>query len=63
MACNAAKSQDAEVWVIAFATTLTNDMKNCASDPSKAAGISTSAELIAKFQEIGSKIGSLRLSE
>jgi len=63
MACNAAKSQDAQVWVIAFATTLTQDMKNCASDESKAAGISTSAELIAKFQEIGSKIGSLRLSE
>ena len=63
MACNAAKSQNTEVWVIAFATTLTDDMRKCASDDSKAAGISSSADLIAKFQEIGSKIGSLRLSQ
>ena len=62
MACNAAKSQNAEVWVIAFATTLTDEMKTCASDESKAAGISTTPDLIAKFEEIGSKIGSLRLS-
>jgi len=49
--------------VIAFSTTLTDAMKKCASDDSKAAGISTTPELIAKFQEIGSKIGSLRLSQ
>ena len=63
MACNAAKSEGIEVWVIAFATTLTDDMKNCASTPDKAAGINNSADLIKKFQEIGSKIGALRLSE
>ena len=63
MACNAAKSQNVEVWVIAFSTTLTADMQRCASDPSKAAGISNTPELIAKFEEIGSKIGSLRLSQ
>lgn len=63
MACNAAKGQNIDVWVIAFSTTLTAEMQNCASSPSQAAGISTSADLIAKFQEIGSKIGSLRLSQ
>jgi Flp pilus assembly protein TadG len=63
MACNAAKSQGIEVWVIAFATTLTTDMQNCASRPSNAAGITTTPALIAKFAEIGSKIGSLRLSQ
>lgn len=63
MACNEAKSQNAEVWVIAFATTLTDDMKKCATDESKAAGLSTTPQLIAKFQEIGNKIGSLRLSQ
>ncbi|MFV1920230.1 MULTISPECIES: TadE/TadG family type IV pilus assembly protein [Sphingomonas] len=63
MACNAAKGQNIDVWVIAFSTTLTSEMQNCASSPSQAAGISTSADLIAKFQEIGSKIGSLRLSQ
>lgn len=63
MACNAAKSKGIDVWVIAFATTLTSDMEKCASKPEQAAGLSTNAALIAKFQEIGSKIGSLRLSE
>jgi Flp pilus assembly protein TadG len=63
MACNAAKGQNIDVWVIAFSTTLTSEMQNCASSPTQAAGISTSADLIAKFQEIGSKIGSLRLSQ
>lgn len=62
MACNAAKSKGIDVWVIAFATTLTADMQNCASKPSQAAGLGSNAALIAKFQEIGSKIGSLRLS-
>ncbi|MFV0622407.1 TadE/TadG family type IV pilus assembly protein [Sphingomonas sp. ac-8] len=62
MACNAAKGQNIDIWVIAFSTTLTQDMIDCASTPSQAAGINTSADLIAKFKEIGSKIGSLRLS-
>ena len=63
MACNAAKATGTEIWVIAFATTLTADMQNCASKPEQASGLSTNAALIAKFQEIGSKIGSLRLSQ
>jgi Flp pilus assembly protein TadG len=63
MACNAAKSQDVQLYVIAFSTTLTADMQNCASQPSMASGISTAPALIAKFQEIGSKIGSLRISQ
>lgn len=63
MACNAAKSKGIDVWVIAFATKLTTDMERCASKPDQAASLSTNAALIAKFEEIGSKIGSLRLSE
>jgi Flp pilus assembly protein TadG len=62
MACNAAKAKGIDVWVVAFATTLTDDMKNCASKATQAAGLSTRDQLIAKFQEIGTKIGSLRLS-
>lgn len=63
MACNAAKSQGIQLYVIAFSTTLTTDMQNCATNPAMASGISTSTALIAKFQEIGSKIGSLRISQ
>lgn len=63
MACNAAKSQNVQLYVIAFSTTLTADMQNCASAPTMASGINSSAALIAKFKEIGSKIGSLRISQ
>jgi len=63
MACNAAKSRNIDVWVVAFATSLTKDMENCASRPEQASGISTNDDLIKKFKEIGSKIGSLRLSQ
>ena len=63
MACNAAKSQNIDVWVVAFSTSLTTDMQNCASRPEQASGIATNDDLIKKFKEIGSKIGSLRLSE
>ncbi|TCP67823.1 TadE/TadG family type IV pilus assembly protein [Sphingomonas sp. PP-CE-1G-424] len=63
MACNAAKSQNVQLYVIAFSTTLTTDMQNCATTPAMASGISTAPALIAKFQEIGSKIGSLRINQ
>ena len=63
MACNAAKSQNVQLYVIAFSTTLTTDMQNCATTPAMASGISTASALIAKFQEIGSKIGSLRINQ
>lgn len=63
MACNAARAQGVQLYVIAFSTTLTDDMRNCASQPSMASGITTSADLIAKFKEIGTKVGSLRISQ
>ncbi len=63
MACNAAKSEGIQLYVIAFSTTLTADMENCATTPAMASGISTAPALIAKFQEIGSKIGSLRINQ
>ncbi|BCA61627.1 hypothetical protein HMP09_0861 [Sphingomonas sp. HMP9] len=63
MACNAAKSEGIQLYVIAFSTTLTADMENCATTKAMASGITTAPALIAKFQEIGSKIGSLRISQ
>lgn len=63
MACNAAKAKGIDVWVIAFDTTLTTDMQNCASKPEQAASLNDRAALIQKFQEIGTRIGSLRLSQ
>lgn len=63
MACNAARAQGVQLYVIAFSTALTDDMRNCASQPSMASGITSSAALIAKFKEIGTKVGSLRISQ
>ncbi|HEV2816840.1 MAG TPA: TadE/TadG family type IV pilus assembly protein [Allosphingosinicella sp.] len=63
MICNAAKSLNISIWVIAFGTTLTTDMTNCASNANQAATINDRDALIAKFREIGNNIGALRLTQ
>ncbi len=63
MACNAARGMGFSVWVIAFGTTLTPEMTSCASNPNQAAASSSSADLIARFRQIGSNIGALRLTQ
>lgn len=63
MICNAAKSLNISIWVIAFGTTLTSDMQNCASNASQASTIGNRDALIDKFQEIGNNIGALRLTQ
>jgi len=63
MICNAAKSLNISIWVIAFGTTLSTDMQNCASNSNQAATINDRDALIAKFREIGNNIGALRLTQ
>jgi len=63
MACNAARGMGFSVWVIAFGTTLTPEMASCASNPNQAAASTNSADLIARFRQIGSNIGALRLTQ
>jgi Flp pilus assembly protein TadG len=63
MICNAAKSMNVSIWVIAFGTTLTSDMQNCASNANQASTISNRDALIDKFKEIGNNIGALRLTQ
>ncbi len=63
MVCNAVKGMNVSVWVIAFGTTLTNDMRECASNANQASTASDSATLIQRFREIGSNIGMLRLTQ
>jgi Flp pilus assembly protein TadG len=63
MICNAAKSLNISIWVIAFGTTLSSDMQNCASNANQAATIGNRDALIAKFREIGNNIGALRLTQ
>jgi Flp pilus assembly protein TadG len=63
MVCNAARGMGFSVWVIAFGTVLTDEMKACASNPNQAAASSSSADLIDRFRQIGANIGALRLTQ
>lgn len=62
MICNAAKSMNVSIWVIAFGTTLSQDMIECASNANQASTSADRDALIARFREIGSNIGALRLT-
>ena len=58
--CEATKAKGIRVWVIAFASTLTTDLKACASDGSSFTAKSSS-ELNKAFQEIARDVGELRI--
>ncbi|MFY7837802.1 MAG: TadE/TadG family type IV pilus assembly protein [Novosphingobium sp.] len=58
--CEVAKAKGFRVWVIAFASSLTEDLSGCAS--SNSAFLATNAtELNEKFQEIAKSVGELRI--
>ena len=59
--CRAAQAENITVWVVAFGTTLTSNLTNCAS-PGRAFQANDSATLNARFQEIAQKIAQLRLT-
>ena len=63
MICNAAKGMNMSIWVIALGTTLSQDMIDCASNANQASTSADRATLIARFQQIGSQIGALRLTQ
>ena len=62
MICNAAKSMNASVWVIGFATSLNSNLTGCASNTGQATTSTDSESLIARFRQIGNQIGALRLT-
>ncbi len=59
--CRAAQAENITVWVVAFGTTLTQNLIDCAS-PGRAFQASDTATLNARFQEIAQKIAALRLT-
>ena len=63
IACAEAKTKVNSIWVIAFASTLSSELTNCASSPDQASISANATQLTAKFVEIGNKIGALRLSK
>jgi Flp pilus assembly protein TadG len=63
MICNAAKSMGYSIWVIAFGSSLQDHLLECASNANQASVASNRDELIARFRQIGSNIGALRLTQ
>ncbi len=59
-ACEEVKSQGTTVWVIAFGTSLNDDMKSCSSD-GRAYYASDTAALKNQFKYIASQVANLRL--
>jgi Flp pilus assembly protein TadG len=60
--CNAAEQENITVWVVAFGTSLTQNLIDCAS-PGRAFQANDNATLTARFQEIAQKIAALRLTQ
>jgi len=63
MICNAAKTLNASIWVIGFGVSLSDELKECASNASQASTVADRDALIARFRQIGSQIGALRLTQ
>ncbi|HUD30076.1 MAG TPA: pilus assembly protein TadG, partial [Novosphingobium sp.] len=59
-ACEAVKDKGIRVWVIAFTSGLSDDLKTCASDDSSYPATNAS-ELNTAFQEIAKQVGELRV--
>ncbi len=63
MMCAATKQMGVSIWVIAFASSLSDSLASCATSASQASVSANSAGLTAKFVEIGKSIGALRLTQ
>ena len=61
-ACRAARQENISVWVVAFGTTLSQNLIDCAT-PGRAFAATDSADLADRFEEIAEKIAALRLTE
>ena len=61
-ACRAARQENISVWVVAFGTSLTQNLIDCAT-PGRAFAASNSAELDERFKEIAQQIAALRLTQ
>ncbi len=61
-ACKAARNKNISVWVVAFGTTLTQNLIDCAT-PGRAFSANDADELDDAFREIAQKIAALRLTD
>jgi hypothetical protein len=56
------KAKGIRLWVIAFGTSLTTNLRTCASTSSSFTA-SNASQLDAAFQEIANQVGELRLTQ
>ena len=61
-ACDAAKNEDVVVWMVAFGTAITDDMRYCATGD-RVYFAADSSQLRTQFKSIASQIASLRLGQ
>ncbi len=61
-ACDAAKNEDVVVWMVAFGTAITDDMRYCATGD-RVYFAADSVQLRTQFKSIASQIASLRLGQ
>ena len=61
-ACRAARNENISVWVVAFGTTLTQNLIECAT-PGRAYSANDAQTLTDNFKEIAEKIAALRLTK
>ena len=61
-ACRAARQENISVWVVAFGTSLSQNLIDCAT-PGRAFEATNSAELEERFKEIAQQIAALRITE
>lgn len=62
VACRAARQENISVWVIAFGTTLTQNLIDCAT-PGRAFQANDTAALETRFEQIAQEIAALRLTQ
>jgi len=60
--CRAAQQENITVWVVAFGTTLTQNLRDCAS-PGRAFQANDNATLTEQFRQIAQTIAALRLTQ
>ncbi|MFD1951120.1 TadE/TadG family type IV pilus assembly protein [Sphingomonas arantia] len=61
--CNSIKDKQITIWVVAYAQTMTDELKECATDASHAISAPTDAVLKTRLADIATRIAALRLSK
>lgn len=63
MACNQIRGKRAMIWVVAFDSTVSPALQECAANPAQVTIASNRQQLIEQFTQIGKNIGALRLTQ